>query len=256
MENYYSDTINRRYEYKYLIGRGISRGVTTFLSQYLELDEYCLKEENHNYTVRSIYYDNPSFTCFHEKLDGQKYREKFRIRTYNGPGTAPIFLEDKKKNGSFYEKYRAELNDYTMRMIDDPHFDSNEEGSIPEKYKSLIERFLFHLRGKAYFPAVLVAYDREAYVEPEGNNIRVTLDKNLRAVLFPNLNQIYEEERLEYILYNWIILEVKFSQIVPRWLKRLVSLFNLNRQACSKYCTSLGHFLGEVPEVKGSVANV
>ena len=256
MENYYSDAISRRYEYKYLIDRELARGVTAFLSQYLELDEYSIKGVNHNYSVRSIYYDSPSFTCFHEKLDGQKYREKFRIRTYNKPGTAPIFLEDKKKNGSFYEKRRAELNDDTMRMIDDPHFDGNGESSIPEKDKSLIERFLFHLRGKAYFPAVLVAYDREAYVEPGGNNIRVTLDKNLRAVLFPSLDEIYEEERLEYILYNWIILEVKFSQLVPRWLKRLVSLFNLNRQACSKYCTSIGHFLGEAPELKGSVANV
>ncbi|MCF7889920.1 polyphosphate polymerase domain-containing protein [Candidatus Bipolaricaulota bacterium] len=252
----YSEAINRRYEYKYLIGRELVRGVTGFLSQYLELDEYCRERENNSYTVRSIYYDNPRFTCFHEKLDGQKYREKFRIRTYNNPGTASIFLEDKKKNGSFYEKRRAELSEDTMRIIDDPHFDGNEERPIPEKDKSLIERFLFHLRGKAYFPAALVAYDREAYVEPGGNNIRVTLDKNLRAASFPSLDQIFEEERLEYILYNWIILEVKFSQLLPRWLKRLVSLFNLNRQACSKYCTSLGHFLGEAPELKGSVANV
>ena len=252
----YSEAINRRYEYKYLLRRELARGITTFLSQHLELDEYCLERENQNYTVRSIYYDNPGFKCFHEKLDGQKYREKFRIRTYNKPVTAPIFLEDKKKNGSFYEKHRAELSDDTMRMIDDPHFNANEERSIPEKDKSLIDRFLFHLRGKAYFPSALVAYEREAYVEPGGNNIRVTLDKNLRAVLFPDLDQIYEEERLEYILYNWIILEVKFSQLLPRWLKRLVSLFNLNRQACSKYCTSVGHFLGEAPELKGSMANV
>ena len=143
-----------------------------------------------------------------------------------------------------------------MRIIENPHLGSNEEKVMPEKDKSLIERFLFHLRGKAYFPVVLVAYEREAYIEPGGNNIRVTLDKNLRAALFPGLDQIYEEERLEYILYNWIILEVKFSQILPRWLKRLVSLFNLNRQACSKYCTSVGHFLGEAPELKGSTANV
>jgi hypothetical protein len=252
----YSEAINKRYEYKYLIGRELVEGITSFLSQHLKLDEYCAGRKNYNYTVRSIYYDSPGFKCYHEKLDGQKYREKFRVRTYNEPGNAPIFLEDKKKDGSYYKKYRAELNDDTMRIIENPHLGSNEEKVIPEKDKSLIERFLFHLRGKAYFPVVLVAYEREAYIEPGGNNIRVTLDKNLRAALFPGLDQIYEEERLEYILYNWIILEVKFSQILPRWLKRLVSLFNLNRQACSKYCTSVGHFLGEAPELKGSMANV
>ncbi|MBS3788298.1 polyphosphate polymerase domain-containing protein [Candidatus Bipolaricaulota bacterium] len=252
----YSEASNRRCEYKYLIGREPVSEVTGFLSQHLKLDEYSRERENNSYTVRSIYYDSPSFTCFHEKLDGQKYREKFRVRTYNEPGTAPIFLEDKKKNGLFYEKPRAELSDDTIRIIDDPNFDSNEEMAIPEEDRTLIDRFLFHLRGKGYFPVALVAYDREAYIEPGGNNIRVTLDKNLRAGLFPSLDQIHEEERLEYILYNWIILEVKFSQLVPRWLKRLVSLFNLNRQACSKYCTSIGHFLGEAPELKESVANV
>lgn len=205
--------------------------------------------------MRSIYFDSPDFACYHEKLGGQRRREKFRIRTYNGPQSAPFFLEDKIKDGLSYMKAKAALNDQTLKAITNLDYDSlNVDTADGEK--QTLERFFFHVYRRAYSPVALVVYDREAYVYPGQDMIRVTLDKNLRAKIFPNLAEIYDEESLEYLLYHWIILELKFTHILPWWVRRLNTLFHLKRQACSKYCTAVAHFLGEAPRVEEGLAHV
>jgi len=246
----------RRYEFKYLLRPELAERVVDFLAPYLEMDEHCRGRDSNTYTVRSIYFDSPDFECFHEKLGGQKHREKFRIRTYNNLGSGPLFLENKIKDGLSYVKDKVTLNADTLKAIKNLDYDSLSEVDRHDKDKRILDKFFFYIYRKAYYPVVLVVYDREAYVYPGQDTIRVTLDKNLRARMFPNLAQIYDEERLEYLLYHWIILEIKFTDILPRWMMPLNSLFYLKRQACSKYCTSVAHFIGGIPSFKDGLAYV
>ena len=245
-----------RYEFKYLLRPEVAERVVDFLAPYLEMDEHCRGRDSNSYTVRSIYFDSPDFECFHEKLGGQKHREKFRIRTYNHPRSAHLFLENKIKDGLSYVKDKVTLNADTLRAI--KHLDYTGLSGVDghDKDKRILDKFFFYTYRKAYSPAALVVYDREAYVYPGQDTIRVTLDKNLRAKMFPNLAEIYDEEGLEYLLYPWVILEIKFTDIVPRWMSPLNTLFHLKRQACSKYCTSVAHFLGEIPSFKDGLAYV
>lgn len=245
-----------RYEFKYLLRPELAERVVDFLTSYLEMDKYCRANDTNAYTVRSIYFDSPDFECFHEKLGGQKYREKFRIRTYNHSDSAPLLLENKVKNGLSYVKDKVTLNDDALKAIKNLDYDGLSDVDVMHKNGRILDRLFFHIYRKAYSPVALVTYDREAYVYPGQDTIRVTLDRNLRARIFPSLDQIYEEERLENLLYNWIILEVKFSNVLPRWMRRLNTLFHLRRQACSKYCTSVAHFLGEIPNFKDGLAYV
>jgi hypothetical protein len=245
-----------RYELKYLIRSELSEAVVEFLSRYLEMDRNCRTRDNHTYSVRSIYFDSPDFECFHAKLSGQKYREKFRIRAYNQPGSGPLALEDKIKNGISYVKDKVFLDSRELEAIASLDYDSLKALNPTSRNGGILERLFFHVYRKAYSPVVLVTYDREAYVHPMQETIRVTLDRNLRTMIFPSLGQIYEEDVLEELLYNWIILEVKFSHVMPRWIKSLSTLFHLRRQACSKYCTSVAHFLGEIPNFKAGLAHV
>jgi len=245
-----------RYEFKYLLKPGVAKRVVDFLAPHLEMDKHCRGRDSNSYTVRSIYFDSPDLKCFHEKLGGQKHREKFRIRTYNHPRSAHLFLEDKIKDGLSYVKDKVTLNADTLKAIKDLDYDSLSEVDRHDKDKRILDKFFFYTYRRAYSPAALVVYDREAYVYPGQDNIRVTLDKNLRARMFPNLAQIYDEERLEYLLYHWIILEIKFTDLVPQWLGTLNTLFHLKRQACSKYCTSVAHFTGGNPSFKDGLAYV
>jgi len=249
-------SISGRYELKHLIQPDLARKIIDFLIPHVEMDEYCLKSDTGSYTVRSIYFDSPDFECFHEKLDGQRHREKFRIRTYNHPASAPLFLEHKRKNGISYMKRRLLLDKDTLEAVKAFGYESLKASTPSGKDGHTLEELLFRVHSRAYSPVTLITYDREAYVYPGDETTRVTFDRNLRASMFPDLDQICDEAGLEYVLYDWIVLEVKFNHVVPQWLRRLNTLFDLRRQACSKYCTCVGHFLGGMPTIKDGVAHV
>ena len=84
-----------RYEFKYLISNKIAGEIFNQSLNFMKLDEFAL--ENKAYDVRSLYYDNYDFDNFFEKVDGIKFRKKFRIRTYGKKFQKfnPIYLEAK-----------------------------------------------------------------------------------------------------------------------------------------------------------------
>ena len=246
----------RRYEFKYLLRPELAERVVDFLASHLEIDEHCRGRDSNSYTVRSIYFDSPDFECFHEKVGGQKHREKFRIRTYNNPGSGPRFLENKIKDGLAYIKDKVTLNANTLDAVENLDYDSLREADRHDKDKLILDKFFFYVYRKVYSPAALVVYDREAYVYPGQDTIRVTLDRNLRALMFPALEQIHEEGKLEAVLQDAAILEIKFSRVLPGTISWARNRFRLQSQACSKYCTCVAHFLGEIPSFKDGVAHV
>lgn len=245
-----------RHELKYLLRPEFAKRVIQFLAPHLEMDEHCRNRDDHFYTVRSIYFDSPDFKCFHEKLGGQKYRERFRIRTYNHPNSAPVFLEDKIKDGLSYTKLKVPLTQNILCAIKGLDYNALSKVDVPEKERHILDKFFSRAYRHAYSPVALVAYDREAYVYPGQDVIRVTLDKNLRAMMFPTWEQIYNEDTLEEVLHDVVILEVKFPYILPREIGMLGARFDLQAGACSKYCTCVAHFLGAVPSFKDGVAYV
>jgi len=249
-------SIASRYELKHLIRPELAQKITDFLIPHVEMDEYCRRSYTGSYTVRSVYFDSPSFECFHEKLDGRRCREKFRIRTYNQPRSAPLFLEHKRKNGIPYVKRRIRLDNDALETVKAFDYERLKDAAPSGGSDPILDRLLSRVYRRAYSPVALITYDREAYVYPGEETTRVTFDRNLRASMFPDLDQIYDEAGLEYLLYNWIVLEVKFNHIVPQWLRRLNTFFDLRRQACSKYCTCVGHFLDEIPALKDGVGYV
>lgn len=243
-----------RYELKHVLRPDVAKRVARFLRAHLQLDEHCGARDANTYTVRSIYFDSPHFRCFHEKMAGNRYREKFRIRTYNHSGSSPLFLEHKRKSGLFYAKEKLLLSSELLNQIGGREYDSLASLDRPDR--RVVEKLLFHVHRDAYSPVLLAAYEREAYVDSVDETIRVTLDGNLRAMMFPALRQIHDETGLEFILHDAVILELKFSRVLPRWIGSLRARFDLQAQACSKYCTSTAHFLGDIPVFKDGMACV
>ena len=50
---------------------------------------------------------------------------------------------------------------------------------------------------------------------------------------------------VQRFLGEWVIVEVKFTRHVPRWMGTVHGRFQLKPQACSKYCTAVAELLGE-----------
>ncbi|MBI9072646.1 MAG: polyphosphate polymerase domain-containing protein [Melioribacteraceae bacterium] len=231
-----------RYEYKYLVPNELADVLRAEMAPFVELDNFAKKHETGQYTVRSIYFDSPRFTCYKEKYDGIKIRNKYRIRGYDTlADDSIIFLEIKHKDTNCISKSRAPLyysdvyKTLDARRIDE--FILSFSGNGIEKKDA--QKFLYHYYKNNLRPAVLVIYDREAFWGKFDTSLRFTFDKNLRSVIFPNLQNLYDEERAKQTMVNNFVFEVKFYGTLPAWIKSIISKYRLNRQAISKYTLSL-----------------
>ena len=231
-----------RHEFKYLIRSEMCDDMAAFVSPFLELDKYSQSRPHDSYTVRSIYYDSPAFRCYYEKANGEKNRRKYRVRTYND--AAATFLECKQRRGSTYTKPKTRLRDEDLVALAERR---GMDASTADP-SGVLGQLLISMDRWEYQPTALVVYDRVAYVYPgQQDMIRVTFDRNLRGRVFPTLEQIYDEGELVPLLYGWTVLEVKFNDIVPRFLNQLVTKFALQRQACSKYGVCVSQLIHEDP---------
>ena len=59
-----------RFEFKYIVKKGISKAIQNEVSNFMEQDTFAGIQNK--YLVRSLYFDNNIFTNFHEKIDGLK----------------------------------------------------------------------------------------------------------------------------------------------------------------------------------------
>ena len=223
-----------RYEFKYIIPVERLEEVRSALNPFLEYDSYAAMNGG-EYTVRSIYFDTPDFECYTTKLAGIKHRNKIRIRGYN---------EEEKNSGVFFEikkKYEHPILKHRRLMPFHEMQDVFEHGSVNGRDVDL-KRFLYHVYSRRMHPVVTVIYEREAYEAPTSdiqNRLRVTFDKNLRAVGYPALADLYKEDGAVDALPGSFILEVKFNKFQPAWLSECIHSLNLKRVSASKYCMAI-----------------
>ncbi len=93
--------------------------------------------------------------------------------------------------------------------------------------RKVLDKFRFNLINRDMRPVVLVTYEREAYIGRENERYRITFDQNIRSLINPRLDQIFEEDNF--------VLEMKFDERMPRWMTRVVRLLNLRSESYSKY---------------------
>ena len=232
-----------RLEYKYLVPNSLLDRMRSDMRPYTEIDQFAEQRASNEYTVRSVYYDTPQFDCYDEKMDGLKVRRKIRIRGYDqAEEDSVVFLEIKKKYANFIAKHRAPL----LRRNLDALFSSRdlEQYIIPlsgtDREKGDAQRFLYHYYRHGLRPAVLVVYEREAFHGKLDPSLRLTFDKNLRGTIFPSLDMLYEEKRLEYAMSRHFIFEVKFFRgALPAWVLSIIERYSLPRMALSKFTICL-----------------
>lgn len=77
-------------------------------------------------------------------------------------------------------------------------------------------------------------YEREAYYSKLGS-LRITFDKNLRSSIYPSLDVLFSEDNTLYSIPKHFILELKFYDGLPSWLKSTVGTLDSEQRALSKY---------------------
>ncbi len=213
----------KRYELKYLLNPEQKAALKEAMEDHMKLDEYGRT------TIRNIYYDTPSFRLIRHSLDKPVYKEKLRIRCYHPVGpNDEVFVELKKKYRSVVYKRRLTLPEkQTMNA-----FRNNKPLPVRSQIGDEIDyfrRFYKNLR-----PAVFLSYEREAYYDLGGSELRITFDENIlyRQKDLSLEAGVYGKAILED---NLTLMEVKTAGGLPLWLTHAMTEHNVHRCSFSKY---------------------
>jgi hypothetical protein len=96
-------------------------------------------------------------------------------------------------------------------------------------------KFLYHVYSQGLKPVILVIYDREAFFDRFTQDIRITIDKNLRSIPYPGIDDLFNEDTARYAMKDCFIFEVKFRENFPFWLRPVIARMGLVKQSASKY---------------------
>lgn len=224
-----------RYEFKYYLNNNVSKQIENEAKHFMSYDNFAANVPNNQYFVRSLYYEDNSFSNFFEKVDGIKSRKKFRIRTYaNSPNSnLPIFLEIKGRHLERTFKKRTAIDSKDLEL-----FLNNEKNfELLKIYpnNSIINDFVFDSIKKKIKPRVLVDYKRRPYINNFGLYFRLTFDSNIVSskskILFSNEKNSAPLECKS----GYTILEVKFDRSIPAWFHRIIQSYSLTRKSISKF---------------------
>lgn len=221
----------RRLEFKYVVPTPILDLVIPTISRYLNADDYTNNQGY--YKVNSLYFDSPRLTCYQQKLDGILFRKKYRIRYYGDKNK--LFFEIKRKIGDTVFKDRVLLSDKNLVNLQIP---VNHEvfNLIPEgKLKSELQTDYHQLNLK---PKVLISYHRRPFISKFSNNLRITLDYDLKATRISN-GDFLSLDTTNYVSPDLAVLEIKFNESLPAWVKHIITAHNLQRDSFSKYASAI-----------------
>ena len=180
------------------------------------------------YRVRSLYFDS-GHSGYLANENGDEPREKYRIRIYNGSAER-IRLERKEKRygGCFKDACRITRDEYEMLVR------GEASALLYDEERPVLKRFAADILTRGFSPRVIVDYERIAYVEPIAN-VRITLDLNI--AVSKEYDRFLQGDYLKIPLLRrgQHVLEVKFDEIFPGYLKQSVYECNLQQRSFSKY---------------------
>ncbi|MBO37066.1 MAG: hypothetical protein CL612_04445 [Anaerolineaceae bacterium] len=228
-----------RFEFKYVLPKALRDDVERELRFFLKFDPYVEDRPDHQYFVRSLYFDDPSYTSFYEKHDGLHTRSKFRVRTYTNDSeiSAPYFLEIKGRHNNLVFKHRCELQTDGYAILESGNELTRKVIEIA-KPSNVIQQFQYEVYRKRIRPVALVDYWRRPYVSVYDPEFRMTFDERLYATntggLFPE-----SSHTRRMMVAGYTVLEVKFRRHIPSWFHRIIQSFQLRRVSISKICEAV-----------------
>lgn len=215
-----------RYELKFLVDIREGQQLMDYLISKCSIDY-------EKYSISSLYFDTYDFKCY---LDGKcksPYRSKFRIRGYNDISLdSLIYMEIKEKVKKVVEKSRLKIplkDAYKVIYNQDTDLSANQELLAMFKY----------INKHQFSPKVCINYNRTA-LSDSTLGIRVTLDSNIRCRSNDlRLEKPILDDGIYLINPTQSILEIKYDEILPIWITKLLENFDTSQKTISKYCKSI-----------------
>ncbi len=217
-----ANTVFQRVEKKYLLDEEKYHKFIKMTRDKITADDFGI------HTICNIYYDTENDDLIARSIDKPVYKEKLRLRTYGIPnGNSISYIEIKKKYNGIVYKRRVQVPygkaiKYLNKGV---AIDSNNQ----------IFREIDYLK-KFYEPKpkLVLAYDRVAYYGSQDNNIRITIDRNIRSREYDMDLRLgdYGNSLLESNMY---LMEIKVPASMPLWLVEILSELEIYPTSFSKY---------------------
>ncbi|MEM7560656.1 MAG: polyphosphate polymerase domain-containing protein [Planctomycetota bacterium] len=194
------------------------------------------------YRVSSVYFDTSDFAAFWEKMDGEAVRSKYRLRFYSLAGNATVdaaFMEIKHRIHNTVYKQRLRLtNDGAMAILEDASALARIDELLSRNSSAPDAAAISQIQAAASSgleAKATITYLREAWMGSYDDRLRVTFDSAGQAYLPGEFAQVGENSGESFLDAEKTILEVKFNQSIPRWIRDILDQQNLVLQRFSKY---------------------
>jgi len=216
-----------RHEIKYFINKRQVVELIIFLKNNMCLDHN--GDDTGSYWIRSLYFDTIDNDDYYEKIIGHNIRKKIRLRIYD-TSTTSIKLEIKNKYNNYILKETVNISrEDANKLI------NGDCNSLLSYNQNATNKVFAFMHRNFYLPTIIIDYEREAYLYPF-QNIRITLDKNIRAAF--NSKDLFKEDicMVPVINDDIFILEIKYDHMIPAFLQKVLSNFSTQKSQISKYC--------------------
>ena len=227
--------IFERQEVKFLLSLEKADDFIREVSKHTEFDDYSKKTRDHFYGISNLYFDTKDFSAFTMQKNKGEWHVKYRLRVYEYPiSDETLVFPEIKRKGSFVGKVRCSSAFGEFMKIMDRDREALEK--LSDDQKKIIKEFLENAYSQKIEPKAIVIYKRCALISSDENKLRITVDKDFKAKKYENL---FNRDGAIEILPAKCIIEVKFKNCIPDWLKEAIGAFRLEEYHGSKYCTSV-----------------
>ena len=222
-----------RVEDKYIVYEDQIAYLRERLKDIMERDSH---SRGGSYLIRSIYFDDMKNSALYEIESGIDDRSKIRIRSYNADDSF-IRLEEKRKKSGFTHKESVMISKETVRsLIERPSLAQAHQASrsLLNEDGFLFRRVYASMNTRLLHPVNIVEYEREAFVEKNGN-VRITFDRNIGAST--DVSRFFDKsiEAVPTMDAGAHVLEVKYDELLPDYIRKIIDFGSLQRCAFSKY---------------------
>lgn len=234
-----------RREYKCLVDEDTVERIRRYMRGICEVDPYA-RQSAGRYVIDTLYLDTPALETYWATVEDRGDRYKLRIRGYPSADRAPVFFEVKRRVGDTIKKSRGSVSgDWTrvLRDLDAVH-------SLEPKQRQAVDNFLCHYLTRPMLPVVLVRYEREPYFSVVDDYARVTFDRCLSYQPASDLSLVpahdgwtaidsAEAQRGVSFAASTVLVELKFTNLAPAWMRRMVQTLDLQRLSFCKYTRAI-----------------
>ncbi|MBI5503751.1 MAG: polyphosphate polymerase domain-containing protein [Deltaproteobacteria bacterium] len=231
------ESVLSRHECKYFVAPHLLPQMRDYLSSFVEPDAYAASCKEYRYPVTSLYLDSPELLLYRLTAEGRKTRFKLRMRSYADGPDEPVWLEIKKRADKVVIKRRARVSAQRAAALLGDRLRHREpaarlSGFVDGEFTNLVAM----LGARA---AIRIRYQREAYQARSRDPVRITFDTHLERSAILAGQPGNESGTLWPVATDGVVLEIKFTEVFPSWVRELIRRFQLDRQSIPKYLMSM-----------------